>query len=165
MISGFSCTAFPLLLGWSSLKAYFKQHSKKSSWGEKRRDGFGREVKGRTEAWLGARKRQTFPLKGFIMVKRYHVWDNEKERKRPTGKGSEQHDVGAFFLDGGCSPQKSSPRNSGTRDTLWFKECPKSHCCQSCCISTNSADWAFGKSGCVWMLECAQRYLAHFRHI
>lgn len=61
------------------------------------------------------------------------------QRRRRSHTGRKQHDVNAFFLDGGCSPQKFSPKNSGSRGTLWFKECPKSHCCQRWRVCTNLA--------------------------
>lgn len=42
--------------------------------------------------------------------------------------GREQHDVDAFFLDGGRSPQKSSLKYPVTRAVLWSRESPK-RCC------------------------------------
>lgn len=42
-----------------------------------------------------------------------------------AGKGRKQHDVDAFFLDAGRSPQKSKPGYFVTRAVLWSRESPK----------------------------------------
>lgn len=66
-------------------------------------------------------------------------WREEEEAMR-AGKGQEQHDVDAFFLDGGRSPQKSCLKYPVTRSVLWCGESPQKLLCQGRRVHTNLDD-------------------------